>query len=49
MKCVHRLVIVDRSYFTQYRIDMSLKDYVEKFEFKCILCAQTQFKSVRII
>lgn len=49
MKCNHRWIITDRSYFTQYRKDMSIKEYVEKFEFKCLRCFEFKWKSVSII
>lgn len=45
----HHWVILDRSNYSQTRVDMSLLEYVEHFELYCLDCKVKKIHSVRII
>lgn len=50
LRCMgHHLVIVDRSFFTQYRENQSLLDYVENLQLQCMYCGDVQNVSLAII
>lgn len=50
LRCMeHHLVIVDRSFFTQYRNTGSLVDYVENIQLRCMYCGDIQDVSISVI